>query len=163
MFPGRNINTFMFSVSFLLHFWTGFCHNLVVQSLIICLLSYYNLLSDFCDFLLHFCQILEIAGPHMRTSTNFLWTKPWIIQPGGNVLRGLSLTTSAKISDVFTHTPVCKFTQPPLLRLLTMSAFEGTPLLPPQCGRHKWKPPNTFFGRRYTCISKFAHPVALRT
>ena len=31
-----------------------------------------------------------------------------------------------------------KFTQPPFLRLLTMSAFEGTP---PQCGRHKWKPP----------------------
>ena len=31
-----------------------------------------------------------------------------------------------------------KFTQPPFLRLLTMSAFEGPP---PQCGRHKWKPP----------------------
>ena len=35
---------------------------------------------------------------------------------------------------------VHKFTQPPLLKLVTMSAFEGTPL-PPQCGRHKWKPP----------------------
>ena len=33
---------------------------------------------------------------------------------------------------------VHKFTQPPLLRLLTMSAFEGTPL---QCGRPKCKPP----------------------
>ena len=34
---------------------------------------------------------------------------------------------------------VLKFMQPPLLRLLTMSAFEGTPS-PPQCGHHKWKP-----------------------
>ena len=35
---------------------------------------------------------------------------------------------------------VRKFTQPPLLRMLTMSAFEGNPL-PPQCGCPKWKPP----------------------
>ena len=50
--------------------------------------------------------------------------------------------TSAKFSDFFYPLPILvrKFTQPPLLRLLTMSAFEGTPL-PPQCGRHKWKPP----------------------
>ena len=33
---------------------------------------------------------------------------------------------SAKISDFFTPTLVRKFTQTPLLRLLTMSAFEGT-------------------------------------
>ena len=42
--------------------------------------------------------------------------------------------TSAKFSDFLTPT------QPPLLRLLIMSAFEGTPL-PPHCGRHKRKPP----------------------
>ena len=48
--------------------------------------------------------------------------------------------TSAKVSDFLTPL-VRKFTQPPLLRLLTMSAFEGTPL-PPQCRRHKLKPPN---------------------
>ena len=35
--------------------------------------------------------------------------------------------------------------EPPLLRLLTMSAFEGTPL-PPQCGRRKWKPPKKEVG-----------------
>ena len=39
--------------------------------------------------------------------------------------------TSAKISDFLPPTPVRKFTQPPLLRLLTMSAFEGTPSPPP--------------------------------
>ena len=38
---------------------------------------------------------------------------------------GLSFRTSAKISDFLTP-PVRKFTQPPLLRLLTMSAFGGT-------------------------------------
>ena len=42
--------------------------------------------------------------------------------------RGLPLRTSAKISDFLTPSPlVCKFTQPSLLRLLTVSAFEGTP------------------------------------
>ena len=47
----------------------------------------------------------------------------------------------ATISDFLTPSPlVRKFMQPPLLRLLTMSAFEGTPS-PPQCGRPKWKPP----------------------
>ena len=57
--------------------------------------------------------------------------------------------TSAKISDFFYPlTPlVSKFTQPPLLRLLTMSAFEGTPL-PPQCGHHVWMPPYDAVGRR---------------
>ena len=36
---------------------------------------------------------------------------------------------SAKFSDFLTPSPlVCKFTQPPLVRLPTMSAFEGTPL-----------------------------------
>ena len=37
--------------------------------------------------------------------------------------------TSAKISDFLTPPSplVRKFTQPPLLKLLTMSAFEGTP------------------------------------
>ena len=39
---------------------------------------------------------------------------------------GLPCMTSAKFSDSLTP-PVRKFTQPPLLRLLTMSAFEGTP------------------------------------
>ena len=44
--------------------------------------------------------------------------------------------TTAKYSDFFTPSPlVRKSTQPPLLRLLTMSAFEGTPLAP-QCERH---------------------------
>ena len=43
-------------------------------------------------------------------------------------LRGLSLMTAAKISDILNSSPlVRKFTHPPLLRLLTMSAFEGTP------------------------------------
>ena len=41
-------------------------------------------------------------------------------------VRGLPFRTSAKISDFLTP-PVCKFTQPPLQRLFTMSAFEGTP------------------------------------
>ena len=46
--------------------------------------------------------------------------------------------TSAKLLEFLTSLPPCS--QPPLLRLLTITAFEGIPL-PPQCGRHKWKPP----------------------
>ena len=42
-------------------------------------------------------------------------------------IRGFPLRTSGKISDFLTPSLVRKFTQPPLLRLLTMSAFEGTP------------------------------------
>ena len=64
------LNTFLFSVSFLLHFGTFlsvFCHNLGFQSLII--LSNYNLLSDFCELLLHFCHIFEMAGPTLNLST----------------------------------------------------------------------------------------------
>ena len=78
----------------------------------------------------------------------------WGVMYGGNDLgqvtlmpesrsfdRGLPLMTSVIISDFFTPSPlVRKFTQPPLLRLFTTSAFEGTPF-PPLCGRHKWKPP----------------------
>ena len=46
-------------------------------------------------------------------------------------LRGLPFRTSAKISDFLTPSPlVCKFTQPPLLRLIMMSAFEGIPFPP---------------------------------
>ena len=37
---------------------------------------------------------------------------------------------SATFSDFLTPPLVRKFTRPPLLRLLTMSAFEGTPLTP---------------------------------
>ena len=49
---------------------------------------------------------------------------------------------SAKFWDFLTPSPpVRKFTLPPLLRMLTMSAFEGTPL-PLQCGHHIWKSPN---------------------
>ena len=54
------LNTFLFPVSFLLHFWTilsVFCHNLVFESLIICLLSSYNLLSHFCQIFVNFCYI----------------------------------------------------------------------------------------------------------
>ena len=47
-------------------------------------------------------------------------------------LGGLPFRMSAKISDSLTPPLVRKFTQPLLLRLLSMSA---------QCGRHKWKPP----------------------
>ena len=53
--------------------------------------------------------------------------------------RGLPLMTSANYFFPYRLPPVRRFTQPLLLWLLTMSAFEGTP---PQCGRHKWKPPN---------------------
>ena len=54
---------------------------------------------------------------------------------------GASIYDVRKISDFLTPSPlVSRLTQPPLLRLLTISAFEGIPL-PPQCGRHKWKPP----------------------
>ena len=48
---------------------------------------------------------------------------------------------------------VRKFTQPPLLRLLTTSAFEGTPS-PPLCGRHIWKPPPLFHSSQ-TQICRF--------
>ena len=44
------------------------------------------------------------------------------------MLWGLPFMTSSKFSVFFTPPLlVCKFTQPPLLRSLTMSAFEGTP------------------------------------
>ena len=57
-------------------------------------------------------------------------------------IKGASIYDIRKFFGFFDPLPpiVRKFTQPPLLRLLTMSAFEDTPL-PPQCGRHKWKPP----------------------
>ena len=61
--------------------------------------------------------------------------------------RGVTIPLlGASINDVRKNFGFCdplvrKFMQPPLLRLLTMSPFEGTPL-PPQCGRYKWKPPN---------------------
>ena len=46
-------------------------------------------------------------------------------------IRGLPSRTSAKISDFLTPSPLVRiFTQPLSLRLLTMSAFEGTPLAP---------------------------------
>ena len=55
--------------------------------------------------------------------------------------KGASIHDVCRIFGFFDPLPpVRKFTQHPLLRLLTMSAFEGTPL-PTQCGRHKWKPP----------------------
>ena len=69
------LNTFLFSVSLLLHFGTFltvFCHNFVFQSLMICLLSNYNLLSHFFQIFVNFCYILEIVGPHMRTSIDIL-------------------------------------------------------------------------------------------
>ena len=55
------------------------------------------------------------------------WTNDPVFQQG-------KITKGASINDVRKHfgffdqppPPVCKFTQPPLLRLLTMSAFEGT-------------------------------------
>ena len=51
--------------------------------------------------------------------------------------RELPYMMSAKFSEFLIPSPlVRKFMQPPLLRLLTMSAFKGTPLLP-QCGRPK--------------------------
>ena len=60
--------------------------------------------------------------------------------------RGLPYMTSAKFSDFLTPSPlVRKFTQPPLLRLLTMSAFEAPR---PQCGAPKWKPPETVLSDR---------------
>ena len=45
---------------------------------------------------------------------------------------------------IFFTPPVRKFTEPPLLRLLTMSAIEDTPSSP-QCGRPKWKPHTPYF------------------
>ena len=45
---------------------------------------------------------------------------------------------SATFSDYLTP-PCPQIHATSLTKLLTMSAFEGTPL-PPQCGRHKWKP-----------------------
>ena len=46
-------------------------------------------------------------------------------------VRGHPLMMSAKFLDYLTPSPlVRKFTQPHLLGLLTMSAFEGTPLPP---------------------------------
>ena len=47
--------------------------------------------------------------------------------------------------------PPLNMVWPPLLRLLTMSAFEDTPL-PPQYGRHKWKPPALVW-RDNSCFS----------
>ena len=52
-------------VSFLSQFgFSKFNHLLIIQ-----LQSFVNFLSDFWDFFLHFCHILEIAWPHMNTST----------------------------------------------------------------------------------------------
>ena len=59
---------------------------------------------------------------------------------GKALLGGFHQGCPQKFLIFLTTPPVRKFMQPPLLRLLTMSAFEGTPL-PPQCGRPKWKPP----------------------
>ena len=61
---------------------------------------------------------------------------------------GHPFRTSSQISDFLTPSPlVRKLMQPPLLRLLTMSAFEGTPSTP-QSGRHKWKPPYSLARQR---------------
>ena len=55
---------------------------------------------------------------------------------------GASIYDIRKIFGILDPPPppplVRKFTQPPLLSSSTMSAFG---LTPPQCGRHKWKPP----------------------
>ena len=48
-------------------------------------------------------------------------------------VQGASIYDVRKILGFFD--PIRPVTQPPLLRLLTMSAFGGTPL-PPQCGSH---------------------------
>ena len=45
----------------------------------------------------------------------------------GIALEGLPFRTSTKFSYFLTPPLFCKFMQPPLLSLLTMSAFEGTP------------------------------------
>ena len=72
------------------------------------------------------------------TNHSKLWSSVQCVSDMCVILRGLPLMTSAKISHFLTPL-VRKFTQPPFLWLLTMSAFKGSPL-PPQCGRHKWKP-----------------------
>ena len=69
---------------------------------------------------------------------------PKILQ--ANPGRGwLLFRTSAKISDFLTPSPlVRKFTQPPLLRLLTMSAFEGDPCNQSICSQNfKYFNPST--------------------
>ena len=73
-----------------------------------------------------------------------LWNAQWKL----GTLQQCAKPKGASIYDVrkifwFFDPPACPqihatSLQPPLLRLLTMSAFEGTPN---QCGRHVWKPP----------------------
>ena len=68
--------------------------------------------------------------------------------------KGASIYDVRKIFRFFYPLPpVRKFTQPPILRLLTMSAFEGTPL-PPQCDCHNWKPPKVVSLVRSTFIGQ---------
>ena len=62
-------------------------------------------------------------------------------------LRGHVHTTSAKFSDALTL--VCIFTQPPLLSLLTASAFGDTPTL---CTHHMYMSPNV--NLRYGCTGR---------
>ena len=82
------LNTFLFPVSFLLHFWTilsVFCHNLVFESLIICLLSSYNLLSHFCQIFVNFCYIFvtfwKLRDLNWSPVPNFL--QKWTNEVGG--------------------------------------------------------------------------------
>ena len=60
--------------------------------------------------------------------------------------------TSAKFSDFWTPPLVRKFTQPPLLSFITMSAFEGTPL-PPLCGHHISMAPYRMFEQNDVLVS----------
>ena len=58
-----------------------------------------------------------------------------------------------KIFGFFDPPPlVRKFTQPPLLSFITMSAFEGTPL-PPLCGHHISMAPYRMFEQNDVLVS----------
>ena len=89
----------------------------------------------------------SIMGERMRVVAE--WSRCILVH------KGASINDVRKKFGFFSPPPplVHKFARPPLLRLLTMSSFEGTPS-PPQCGRHKWKPLTPFIPRRrslHTC------------
>ena len=74
------------------------------------------------SFALYSDLVMTLSSPPAALFQPPGWGIVWLLS------KGLPYMTSAKISDFFTPSPlVRKFTQPPLLRLLTMSAFEGTP------------------------------------
>ena len=96
----------------------------------------HHVVFAFILFLLDLCADV----PQLHALWTWVDAGTWNMVVQRNPLKGASIYDVRKSADFLTP-PVRKFTQPPLLRLITMSAFEGTPL-PPQCGCPQLRPPN---------------------